>query len=104
QQARSAAGKQNNNDKFSRVNETTSHIPDDTNNDGAVDVGETVMQKSVTDVASETKTFFWSPPFSCTPDGTTIGGSTEGNWVAVVHAQWEWKWVQMSRPGRITLV
>ena len=103
QRARSEAVKKNNNYRFSLVDLTTYRIHDDTDNDGVEDAAETVTQKHVTDVAPGTKMFFWSPPFSFTPDGATIGGGVLGNWVAVTNSQWEWKWVQISRTGRITV-
>jgi prepilin-type N-terminal cleavage/methylation domain-containing protein len=103
QRARSDAVKKNNNYQFSLVNQTTFRIHDDTDNDGTVDAGETVVDKHVTDVASGTQVYFWSPPFNFTPDGTIAGGGTGGNWVAIVNSQWEWKWVQISRTGRITV-
>jgi type IV fimbrial biogenesis protein FimT len=103
QRARSDAVKKNNNYQFSLVNQTTFRIHDDTDNDGTVDAGETVVDKHVTDVASGTQVSFGSPPFNFTPDGTTAGGGTSGNLVGVVNSQGEWKWVQISRTGRITV-
>jgi Tfp pilus assembly protein FimT len=100
QRARSDAVKKNNNYRFSLVNQTTFRIHDDTDNDGTVDAGETVVDKHVTDVASGTQVSLGSP-FNFTPDGTTTGGETSGNLVGVVNSQGEWKWVKISRTGRI---
>ena len=103
QRARSEAVKKNNNYRFSLVEQTTYHLHDDTDSDGVIDAGETVTQKNMALEAKGTQLFFWAPPFGFTPDGTTTGGWEWGNWIAVTNAEWEWKWIQITRTGRITV-
>jgi prepilin-type N-terminal cleavage/methylation domain-containing protein len=103
QRGRSEAVKKNNNYRFSLVDNTTYRLHDDTDNDGVVDAGEAVTQKNVTLEAPGTQMYFWVPPLNFLPDGTTGGGGEWGTWVAVTNAQWQWKWVLVSRTGRITV-
>ena len=111
QRARSEAVKKNNNYRFSLVNSTTYRIHDDTDDDGVMDAGETVTQKDISLDAQGTQMFFycwawtgagfqWSTVLRFTPDGTT----GDMSWVAIVNAQWEYKWIQISPTGRIQLL
>ena len=111
QRARSEAVKKNNNYRFSLVNQTTYRIHDDTDDDGVVDAGETVTQKNVAVEAQGTQMYFycltwtgagwqWATALKFTPDGTT----GDISWVAVINAQWEYKWIQISPTGRVQVL
>ena len=113
QRARSEAVKKNNNYRFSLVNPTTYRVHDDANDNGVEDAGETVTQKNVAVEVQGTQMFFWcytwtgagwqwATALNFAPDGTT--GIGDLSWVAVVNAQWQWKWIQISPTGRIQVL
>ena len=110
QRARSEAVKRNNDYRFSLVNQTTYRLHDDADNDGVVDAGETVTQKNVTSQVPGSQMQFWcwawtgagwqwTNALSFAPDGTG-----DWTWVAVINAQWEYKWIQVSPTGRIQVL
>src|SRR5262245_18746836 len=103
QSARAEAVKKNNNYRFSVVNQTTYQLHDDTNSNGVIDAGETVTQKNMALEVKGTQLFYWATPFSFTPVGTTTGGWDWDNWVAITNDQWEWRWIEISRTGRVKI-